>query len=84
MIQEDKLKHLKWGIIIGFLGSIICAIVAGLSAEYKDKAWHGKWDNQDLAFTILGGFFGECLRILIFYLFKDDMILLINKFLNFL
>lgn len=73
MIEKDKLNHLKWGIVIGFFGSIICAIVAGLTAEYKDKAHGGRWDNQDLIMTILGGWFGECLRILLLMLFKEKV-----------
>lgn len=79
MLEKDKGKHLLWGFIIALIGGIQSSVAAGLTAEYKDKAHGGRWDNQDLAFTLLGGFFAEIVRIFIVYLFRDE----VKEFINF-
>lgn len=63
---NDKVKH----IIVCAVGSLAFGygfgIGAGIAAEYKDKAWGGKWDWLDIAADIIGTAVGASMRYLIF------------------
>ena len=71
MNNVDKVKHF----IVCFIGTIIFGIGfgigAGLAAEYKDKAWGGKWDWYDLLADALGTIAGGVVNyILLVFLIK--------------
>lgn len=61
----DKVKHFA----VCFGGTAIFGvgfgIGAGLAAEYKDKAWGGKWDWYDIAADALGTVAGALIHYLL-------------------
>lgn len=63
--NTDKVKHFA----VCFGGTVIFGvgfgIGAGLAAEYKDKAWGGKWDWYDIVADALGTVAGALIRYLL-------------------
>mgnify|MGYP003401551864 CR=1 FL=1 len=63
---DDKLKHT----IVCLIGSLFFGygfgLGAGIAAEYKDKAWGGKWDWWDIAADMVGTIIGGMVHYLIF------------------
>lgn len=68
ILESNRWKHLIGGCILGLLLTILCAIGCAGGMEFKDKQWGGQWDWLDFLATILGGFIGQGLQILIIYL----------------
>lgn len=82
VLQSNRLKHIAFGALIGFMFGLGAVISAALTAEFKDWAhagckdgWVVGWKTQnafdwfDVAATILGGVVGCLLRLLTFRLF---------------
>lgn len=78
--ESDRHKHLIVGFLIGLAFGMNCAFVAGITAEVKDWLWNGAkggrlgwlkgngFDWLDLTATMIGGFAGAMIRLLIMYL----------------
>ena len=47
----------------------ICATMVGISLEYKDKAYGGKWDWIDLTLTIVPALLVNGIKTLILQIF---------------
>lgn len=68
IMESNRPKHLLYAIPAGALFSIL--FVAGLAAgmEFKDRTWGGKWDWLDITATLIGGFIGQAIQILVLIL----------------
>ena len=64
--KSNRNKHFWYGMILGFLLTLIAPISIALAMEYKDKQWGGKFDWIDVLFTIAGGIIGQTFQILLF------------------
>ena len=42
--------------------------IYAIGMEFKDKQYGGKWDWLDLIATIMGGFIGQLLQLLVIYI----------------
>lgn len=69
LTESNRLKHLLYAIPCAFIGTIM--VVVGLAAgmEFKDRMYGNKWDWLDFIATILGGFIGQLLQILVILMF---------------
>ena len=68
--ESNRWQHLLISIMIGLLfdnliGTAICATLVGVSLEYKDKAYGGKWDWWDLCLTIVPALIINGLKLLV-------------------
>ncbi len=65
--ESNRMKHLKYAILPGFLFTILC--VAGLASgmEFKDKLYGGKWDWLDWVATMIGGMIGQVMQLGVIY-----------------
>ena len=63
---SDRARHLFYGWLISLLGSITAGVAAGITAEYKDKAWGGTFDWWDIAADLTGTIIGGICHYLIF------------------
>lgn len=66
--ESNRMLHLKYAIIPGFLFTIL--FVAGLAVgmEFKDKQYGGKFDILDIIATLTGGMIGQTIQILLILL----------------
>ena len=66
---SHRLEHIILSVMIGLLfdniGTAICATLVGISLEYKDKAYGGKWDWVDLTLTIVPALVINGLKLLV-------------------
>ena len=67
--QSNRWQHLLIGAMIGLLfdnliGTTICSTLVGISLEYKDKKYGGKWDWIDLTLTIVPAIVINSLKLL--------------------
>ena len=65
---SDRARHLFYGWLISLLGSITAGVAAGITAEYKDKAWGGLFDYKDLIATIIGSVIGQLTQFGLVYM----------------
>lgn len=63
--ESNRNKHFLYAIPIGLVLTILCAIGVAAGMEFKDKMYGNKWDWKDFGFTVLGGFVGQILQILL-------------------
>lgn len=68
--ESNRQKHLLYSIPIGFLLTILCVIGIAAGMEFKDKQWGGKWDWFDFLATLIGGFIGQILQIILILILK--------------
>lgn len=80
LLESNRPKHLIVGFLIGLAFGWSCAFVAATTAEVKDWLWNGAkggclgwlagngFDWLDLIATMIGGFAGAMIRLLIMYL----------------
>lgn len=68
--ESNRQKHLLYSIPIGFLLTILCVIGVAAGMEFKDKQWGGKWDWLDFLATLIGGFIGQILQIILIFILK--------------
>lgn len=68
--ESNRQKHLLYSIPIGFLLTILCVIGIAAGMEFKDKQWGGKWDWLDFLATLIGGFIGQILQIILILILK--------------
>lgn len=68
--ESNRQKHLLYSIPIGFLLTILCVIGIAAGMEFKDKQWGGKWDWLDFLATLIGGFIGQILQIILIFILK--------------
>lgn len=64
MQNSDKVKHFAVCALGSAVFGIGFGIGAGLAAEYKDKAWGGKWDWYDILADALGTIVGGLIHVL--------------------
>lgn len=66
LMRIDRIAHM----FVCFFGSAIFGygfgIGAGIAAEYKDRAWGGRWDWWDIAADGVGALLGELVHYAIF------------------
>lgn len=67
---SHRLEHIVVSIVIGLLMNnliytAITASLVGISLEYKDKAYGGKWDWLDLTLTIVPALFVNWIKTFI-------------------
>lgn len=63
--KSNRNKHFWYGMILGFFLTLISPITAAFTMEFKDRQWGGNFDKNDIYFTIIGGFIGQALQIII-------------------
>ena len=66
--ESNRWKHFLGGIVLALFGTFFCSLGAAGGMEFKDVQWSGEWENWDwLDFlaTILGGFLGQSIQLLI-------------------
>ena len=80
LLESYRPKHLIVGILIGLAFGLNCVFVAATTAEVKDWLWNGAkggrlgwlagngFDWLDFSATMIGGFVGALIRLLIMYL----------------
>lgn len=66
--ESNRLLHLHYAILPGFLFTIL--FVAGLAVgmEFKDRQNGGKFDYFDIAATLIGGLIGQIIQVLLIIL----------------
>ena len=70
LTESNRQKHFLYAIPVGLLLTILGVIGAAFGMEYKDKAWGGKWDWLDFLATLIGGFIGQILQIILIFILK--------------
>lgn len=68
LLESNRPKHLVGGFILGLTLTFLCALGCAGGMEFKDRQWGGKWDWLDFAATLLGGFLGQAIQLLIIWL----------------
>lgn len=63
--ESNRLKHLLYAIPSAFIGTILFAAGLAIGMEFKDKQYGNKFDWLGITATIIGGFIGQLLQILI-------------------
>lgn len=63
--DKTRWQHFLYAIPIGLLFTIICVLGVATALEFKDSLWGGKWDWKDWTCTMLGGFIGQLLQIVV-------------------
>lgn len=64
--ESNRKKHLLYGAISAIFFTILCTLGAAFALEYKDKSYGNKWDWLDIAATMVGGFVGQIIQILLY------------------
>lgn len=65
--DSNRDKHLLYAIPIGILFGFNCVLGIASGMEIKDKLYGNKWDWLDWSATILGGFIGQVIQLIIVY-----------------
>jgi hypothetical protein len=65
LTESNRLKHLLYAIPIGLVFTILCVLGVASGMEFKDKQYGNKWDWLDWSSTMLGGFIGQLITILV-------------------
>ncbi len=63
--ESNRYKHFWCAIPIGLIFTILCVIGCAGGMEFKDKQYSNYWDWKDFGFTVLGGFVGQILQIIL-------------------
>ena len=63
--ESNRLAHFKYAIPIGLVFTILCVLGVASGMEFKDHQYGGLWDWKDWWATILGGFIGQIVQILL-------------------
>lgn len=66
--DESRKKHFLYAIPIGLVFTLLCVLGCASGMEFKDEQWGGKWDWYDWLCSMLGGFVGQVLQLLIILL----------------
>lgn len=61
-------QHFYIGALMALLATILCTLGAMVAAEWKDRAWGGKFDWKDLLCGLLGGCIGQAIQIGIIFI----------------
>lgn len=67
LTESNRQKHFLYAIPVGFLFTILCVLGVASGLEFKDKQYGNQWDWLDWYATMLGGFVGQLIQILIIY-----------------
>ena len=68
LLESNKEKHFKYAIPAAFLFTILFAAGLAIGMEFKDRSYGNKFDWLDVIATLLGGFIGQVLQILLIWL----------------
>ena len=68
LLESNREKHLIGGFVLGLTLTVLCVLGCAGGMEFKDRQWGGKWDWLDFAATMLGGFLGQAIQLLIIWL----------------
>ena len=63
--ESNRYKHFWCAIPIGLIFTILCVIGCAAGMEFKDKQYSNYCDWKDFGFTVLGGFVGQILQIIL-------------------
>ena len=66
--ESNREKHLYYAIPIGFIFTILAVLGCAFGMEFKDKQWGGKFDQLDIAATMIGGAIGQIFQIILILL----------------
>ena len=66
--ESNRWKHFICAIPIGLIFTILCVLGIAIGMEFKDKQYGNLWDWKDFGFTLLGGFIGQIIQVLIILL----------------
>jgi len=69
--ESNRKKHFFYGIPVGFVFTILCALGVASGMEFKDKLYGNKWDWIDWSMTMAGGLVGQILQaVILYFIFK--------------
>lgn len=68
LLVSGRYKHLLYGILIGYVFTILCVLGVATGLEFKDKESGNIFDWLDWLATMIGGLIGQALQILTIYL----------------
>lgn len=63
--ESNRQKHLLYAIPIGLVFTILAVLGCAFGMEFKDKEYGNKFDQLDIAATMIGGAIGQLLQIII-------------------
>ena len=63
--ESNRQKHLLYAIPIGLVFTILAVLGCAFGMEFKDKEYGDKFDQLDIAATMIGGAIGQLLQIII-------------------
>lgn len=66
--ESNRIKHLLYAIPIGFIFTVLAVLGCAFGMEFKDKQWGSKFDWLDIAATMIGGFIGQILQVIVLIL----------------
>ena len=72
--ESNRQKHLLYAIPIGLVFTILAVLGCAFGMEFKDKEYGDKFDQLDIAATMIGGAIGQLLQIIIMKEFLRLMI----------
>lgn len=65
LMDSHHYFHLVFSIIVTIACGIIPAIIVAIALEYKDYAWGGKFDFEDIGADLIGIVVGTLIRFLV-------------------
>lgn len=68
LTESNRDKHLLYAIPCALVGTILFVVGLALGMEFKDKQYGNKFDWLDVSATLIGGFIGQILQILLIIL----------------
>ena len=63
--ESNRMQHLKYAIPVALVFTILCVLGLATGLEFKDKEYGNKFDWLDWVATMIGGFIGQLIQLLL-------------------
>lgn len=63
--ESNRMQHLKYAIPVAMVFTILCVLGLATGLEFKDKEYGNKFDWLDWIATMIGGFIGQLIQLLL-------------------